>query len=86
MGFLESNGGVYGFLSETADLIACAIVAERDDAAGHARLRALAAAAQPDLSGGIKLVKSPRHAHYIDMDAYKKQMKQLRAKMGWQAA
>ncbi len=83
MGFLESNGGAYGLFDETADLAARAIKAGQDDPQAHARLRSLAAAPPPVLSGGIKLVNSARHAHYIDMDAYRKELKRLRAKMGW---
>ena len=85
IGFLESNGGVYGLLGETADLVARAIKASSDDPSAHARLRDLAAAPPPVLSGGIKLVKSARHAHYIDIDAYRKELKLFRARMGWAA-
>ena len=84
MGFLESNGGIYSALDDTADLVARAIKASQSDAAAHSRLRALTSLPPPDLSGGIKLVKSARHAHYVDTDGFKKELKRFRRKLGWE--
>jgi cation diffusion facilitator CzcD-associated flavoprotein CzcO len=83
MGFLETNGGIYKALDDTADLTARAIRAHENDPAAHAKLRALTSSPPPDLSGGIKLVKSARHAHYADMDKYKKELKRFRSQMDW---
>jgi cation diffusion facilitator CzcD-associated flavoprotein CzcO len=47
MGFLESNGGIYSALDDTADLVARAIKAHGGDPAAHARLRALTSLAPP---------------------------------------
>ncbi len=84
MGFLESNGGIYSALDDTADLVGRAINASLKDAAAHARLRALTSLSPPDLSGGIKLIKSARHAHYVDMDGFKKELRRFRRKLGWE--
>ena len=83
MGFLESNGGIYSALDDTADLVARAIKARLSDPAAHARLRALTSLSPPDLSGGIKLIKTARHAHYVDVDGFKKELKRFRRKLGW---
>jgi cation diffusion facilitator CzcD-associated flavoprotein CzcO len=83
MGFLETNGGIYAALDDTADIVARAIKALASDPAAHAALKALTSAAPPDVSGGIKLIKTARHTHYADMDAYKKELKLFRGKLGW---
>ena len=48
--------------------LAHGIMAQAGDPACHARLRAETAAPPPDLSGGIKLVKTARHTHHADID------------------
>ena len=37
----------------------------------------------PDLPGGIKFVRSQRHAVYIDARALKQYLRKLRKRMGW---
>jgi cation diffusion facilitator CzcD-associated flavoprotein CzcO len=83
MGFLDSNGGIYGVMDDTADLVARAVKAHSGDLEAHGRLRALTASAPPDISGGIQFVKSARHTHYAETDAYKKELKLFRNKLGW---
>jgi Flavin-binding monooxygenase-like len=82
MGFLETNGGIYEVLDDTADLVARAVKASSEEAE-NSQLRALTTAAPPDISGGIQLIKSPRHTHYADMDKYKKELKLFRRRLGW---
>ena len=84
LGFLESNGGIYSALDDTADLVARAIKARVSDPAAHARLRALTSLAPPDLAGGIKLIKTARHAHYVDMDGFRKELRKFRRALGWE--
>ena len=84
MGFLETNGGIYDALNDTADLVARAIKAQAGDPASHAKLRALTASPPPDLSGGIKLIKSARHTHYADIETYRSELKRFRRKLGWE--
>ncbi|MEQ8281965.1 MAG: hypothetical protein RH863_04385 [Parvibaculum sp.] len=65
-----------------ADLIVRTIMAR---AKGDAALDKLIATDRPDLSGGIKFVGSDRHATYVEIDAYRKQMTRLRKRFGWPA-
>lgn len=67
---------------EDADLIARTIMAR---AKGDDALDALIATDRPDLSGGIRFVGSSRHATYIEIDAYRKQMTRIRKRFGWPA-
>ena len=83
IGFLETNGGIYEVVDQSADLIARAIMAEDNDAATHKTLRALVSSTNPDVSGGINFVKSARHTHYADMDTYKKKLKSFTLQLGW---
>ena len=84
MGFLETNGGIYSALDDTADLVARAIKAQTHEPSAHAALRSLTTAPPPDLSGGIRLIKSARHTHYADIDTYRKELKRFRRKLGWE--
>ena len=38
---------------------------------------------KPDLTGGIRFVGSARHATYVEIAAYRKHMKKVRRKFGW---
>lgn len=66
-----------------SDLIARAILAERDQPKQAKRFHKRLASYQPDLSGGVNYVGSDRHATYVNIDAYKKAMTDLRKHMGW---
>ncbi|MBK8456556.1 MAG: NAD(P)-binding domain-containing protein [Phyllobacteriaceae bacterium] len=81
-GMMEVNGGAYKFLDDQGDLIARAIRQQIDDPAAHERFRAMMA--QPtDLAGGLRLVASDRHQHYVDSDAFRAALKRLRKQLGW---
>lgn len=80
LGFMETNGGAYKLFDEMADLIARTIMARAE---GDAALDASIATDRPDLSGGIKFVGSSRHATYVEIDAYRKQMTRIRKRFGW---
>ncbi|MDP2124466.1 MAG: NAD(P)/FAD-dependent oxidoreductase, partial [Parvibaculum sp.] len=77
---METNGGAYKLFDEMADLIARTIMAR---AQGNAALDQLIASDRPDLTGGIKFVGSDRHATYVEIDAYRKQMTRIRKRFGW---
>lgn len=85
LGFMETNGGAYKLFDNMADLIARAILADRDEGGEAARFAKLARTSRPDLSGGVQYVGSDRHATYVNIDAYQKAMKSLRKTMNWPA-
>jgi hypothetical protein len=83
LGLFETNAAGYKLFDNMADLIARAILAQRDRPHEARRLAKLVWTDEPDLAGGMHYVKSERHAGYLDFDAYGKQMNRLRRQMGW---
>jgi hypothetical protein len=83
LGYMETNGGAYKLFDEMADFTARAIAARNDNGSVAQRLDKLARSDTPDLSGGIRFVRSDRHATYVEIGAYRKYMHRLRKKLGW---
>jgi hypothetical protein len=83
LGFMETNGGAYKLFDEMADLIARTILARAKGGKEAEAANQLIVNDRPDLSGGIKFVGSSRHATYVEIDAYRKQMKRIRKRLGW---
>lgn len=83
LGFMETNGGAYKLFDEMADLVARTILARAKGGKEVDSVNRLIANDRPDLSGGIKFVGSSRHATYVEIDAYRKQMKRIRKRLGW---
>lgn len=83
IGYLENNSSAYKLFDTQAFMIASYLRAQRDRDASAARFEQLIQRDQPDLSGGIRFVDSPRHAVYIDAHSFKTYLRKLRARMGW---
>jgi len=83
LGFMETNGGAYKLFDNMADLIARTLIAERDKPKLAKKMAKIIKTDTPDLSGGVAYVASDRHATYVNVDAYAKQIKRLRKMMGW---
>lgn len=83
IGYLENNSSAYKLFDTQAFMIAAYLRAQRDRDASAARFDQLIQHDQPDLSGGIRFVDSPRHAVYIDAHSFKTYLRKLRARMGW---
>lgn len=83
LGFMETNGGAYKLFDEMADLIARTILARAEGGRQAEAVNRLIATDRPDLTGGIKFVGSSRHATYVEIDAYRKQMRRIRKRFGW---
>jgi hypothetical protein len=83
IGYLENNSSAYKLFDTQAFMIASYLRAQRDRDASAARFDQLIQRDQPDLSGGIRFVDSPRHQVYIDAHSFKTYLKKLRARMGW---
>jgi len=83
LGFIETNGGIYGLLDDMADMIARAILARAEGGRAAQVLDSMVADETVDLSGGINFVKSARHEGYVDIHAYQKALKTLRRRLGW---
>ncbi|WP_421863127.1 flavin-containing monooxygenase [Parvibaculum sp.] len=83
LGFMETNGGAYKLFDEMADLIARTITVRAKGGGEAAKLDRFFATDRPNLTGGIKFVGSSRHATYVEIDAYRKQMGRIRKRFGW---
>ncbi len=83
IGFTEGDGGAYALFDEMADLIARATKLAETDPVAHARFRRTVETETPDLSGGVRHVRTDRMANYLNMVAYRKVMARLRARFDW---
>jgi len=70
VGLFETDGAAYPIVSKQAALIAALIRAERESPATLEWFERLRAAPPPDLRGGIRYLKSQRHAIYVQYDEY----------------
>lgn len=78
LGHFESDGGAYPLVSKQAEIIAR--LAESDATAPDATqqwLSRLTAAPRPDLSGGVRYVKSVRHENYAQFETYESYLSRL---------
>ncbi|MFM8350685.1 MAG: flavin-containing monooxygenase [Actinomycetales bacterium] len=83
MGFIETNSAAFGLFDLSAQLVAGYLRAQQDDPSAAAAFDARLASDQPDLSGGIRFVHSPRHTGYVDSTALKKAYQQALGRTGW---
>jgi cation diffusion facilitator CzcD-associated flavoprotein CzcO len=83
IGFTEGDGGAYELFDNMSDLIARNALAAQNDRATFARLQTVFAGPDPDVSGGVKHQSTPRHAAYVNLQAYEKATKALRKQFGW---
>ena len=85
LGFLVTNAGVFEDFDRLATLVACYA---RDRVAAPeraARFRARVSADRPDLTGGLHFIETPRHATYVEHDAFRRAVEDTRKAMGWPA-
>jgi cation diffusion facilitator CzcD-associated flavoprotein CzcO len=71
LGHFESDGGAYPLVSKQAELVA--LLAESDASAPDVTrqwVARLVADPRPDLTGGVRYVKSIRHANYAQFETY----------------
>lgn len=83
IGYLETNSSAYKLFDNEAHLIACFLSDQLNRPSKAKTFQQFIEHDQPDLSGGIQFVKSQRHEVYLEVQALKKHMQQLRQQMGW---
>lgn len=78
IGHFETDGGAYPVVSKQGALVAhlARVHAARPDAVRR-WLQRLTSRPAPDLSGGVRYLASPRHAHYAQFEAYLKYLDRL---------
>ncbi len=85
LGFLVTNAGVFEDFDRLASLVACYARDRAEAPERAARFRARVAADRPDLTGGLRFIESPRHATYVEHDAFRRAVERTRTAMGWPA-
>ncbi len=83
LGYMETDGGAYKLFDEMADLISNYVLHERESSG--TRFRRLIQEDRPTLNGGVKYLKTDRHAAYVNKRAYLKYIRKLRKRLGWSA-
>ena len=83
LGLMESNAAAYQLFDNLADLIARAFLAQQRGGEDADRLKTLLWTDRPDVSGGIRYVRSERHVGYVDFGAYQKHIDRIRRCLNW---
>ena len=82
LGLHQTDGGAYDFFSYQADMM-CNFLKDQverpEKAAEFRRLKQ----SRPNLTGGIKYVKSDRHATYVHKNTFKKYCDKVMKRLGW---
>ncbi|HQJ36030.1 MAG TPA: NAD(P)-binding domain-containing protein [Rhodoglobus sp.] len=81
--YIEVNSSAYTLFDHIANLIAQYLVDERDRPQAAERFRKLVQHDRPDLSGGIHFVATDRHATYVEVRAFRKQLRRIARLLGW---
>lgn len=83
VGFIETNSGAFGHFDELAQMIASHLDDQTHRPRAAAEFRTLIESDRPDLTGGIRFVRSPRHLGYVDAHTFRRYRKALFERMGW---
>lgn len=83
IGYLETNSSAYKLFDNQAHLIVSYLLDQHHRPDKAKQFERFMKFDEPDLSGGIRFVQSPRHEVYLEVHALKKKFKSLRKQMGW---
>jgi len=84
IGYLDQNSSAFKLFDTQALTLASFLRAQLDGSPSAGRFEALIRTDRPDLSGGIRFVRSDRHAVYYDAHAFSGYLRRLRRRMGWE--
>jgi len=70
VGHFETDGGAFPIVSKQAKLIAALTRARVSNVQAAVAFERKQLGPPPDLSGGIRYIKSPRHSNYVQFEAY----------------
>jgi len=84
LGLHQTDGGAFDFFTMQADMMVNFILDQSRNPERAERFRRLKATDYPDLSGGIRFVKSARHATYVKKSAFRKYCQKLFRNYRWQ--
>lgn len=85
IGFIELNSSAYTTFDNISNLVAQSLRDQTDRPAAAADFDELVATHRPDLTGGLRMVRSARHDGYVDAKTYHRLLAEVRKRMGWAA-
>jgi cation diffusion facilitator CzcD-associated flavoprotein CzcO len=77
LGMIQPDSGVWPLMDLQARAVASYIRAGGANGAGSRKVRGLKQGPRPDLSGGIRYVKSERHRYEVEHSTYARQLRQV---------
>lgn len=83
LGFVETNSGAYRLMEMLAAMVAQHILDREARPTQWRRFEHHIAHDQPDLSGGINFVNSPRHQGYVDSQTIQRYLRAVAHRMHW---
>ncbi|MBM7368163.1 flavin-containing monooxygenase [Gordonia hydrophobica] len=83
IGFIEINSSAYTLFDNISNMVAQYVSAQDRDPSRVVKLGKLIAEDNPDLAGGLSLIKSARHAGYVDAKAYKQTVARVLTETGF---
>ena len=81
---LEVNSSAYTLFDRVSNLVAQYL---HDQVYDPERARAfdrMIASERPDLSGGLRLIDTPRHRSYVDARSFRRELDRVTDQVGWQ--
>jgi hypothetical protein len=84
LGFFATAGAAYPILSRQCALLASVLVSQEKKNGGVRAFEELRAKPH-SLTGGMRYIKSPRHAFYVQFDAYMHELERVRQRVEYAA-
>lgn len=81
--YIEVNSSAYTLFDRIAHLIGEHLDDVRANPERADKFRHIVRTENPDLTGGIRFVGSDRHATYVEVRAYKRELRRITRRMGW---
>ena len=82
--YLEVNSSAYTLFDRVSNVVAQYLHDQVHAPDRAAAFDELMSAEQPDLSGGIRFIDSPRHTSYVDGRAFRKELDRVSERVGWE--
>ncbi len=83
VGFLETNSAAYTLLTEKIQLLTNYLKTKELEPQKAASFRTIIETDNPDLTGNIKFVRTPRNTGYVDSDTFRAYIKKMNKQMNW---
>ncbi len=85
VGFLETNSAAYVLLTENIKLLTNYLKSKEISPEKAKDFRTIVTNDQPDLTGNIKFLRTPRNTGYVNSDTFRAYLRKLNKRMNWPA-